>query len=194
MRWIKTGLISSKALVHLTEINSSNCIMHLIQYPIIDGKLEYFIHCIVMEARTCTTMILLFNINCHYERYDFTFNIHMSDKQESHPLQFHTRTFICIHIFLIMNYCFGDGYVCTLLTVKQGQYIITSPSPVKLNRVKMNRNSLGLNLKFLMCFIAKIEKALRGEEMSIGDLEIYLGIWRGGDRFGGEEIDLEGRR
>ncbi|KRX33112.1 hypothetical protein T05_6477, partial [Trichinella murrelli] len=81
----------------------------------------------------------------------------------------------------------------------------------------MNRNSLGLNLKqkvevefvwntllclktssdlqFLMCFIAKIEKALRGEEMSIGgDLEIYLGIWRGGDRFGGEEIDLEGRR
>ncbi|KRY24757.1 hypothetical protein T03_16465 [Trichinella britovi] len=46
-----------------------------------------------------------------------------------------------------------------------------------------------------MCFIAKIEKALRGEEMSIGgDLERYLGIWRGGDRFGGEEIDLEGRR
>ncbi|KRZ62472.1 hypothetical protein T02_10298 [Trichinella nativa] len=36
----------------------------------------------------------------------------------------------------------------------------TSPSPVKLNRVKMNRNSLGLNLKLLMCFIAKIEKAL----------------------------------
>ncbi|KRX22020.1 hypothetical protein T07_964 [Trichinella nelsoni] len=29
---------------------------------------EYFIHCIVMEARTCSTMILLFNINCHYER------------------------------------------------------------------------------------------------------------------------------
>ncbi|KRX59571.1 hypothetical protein T09_10090 [Trichinella sp. T9] len=74
-------------------------------------------------------------------------------------------------------------------------YSHTSPSPVKLNRVKMNRNSLGLNLKqkvvwntllclktssdlqFLMCFIAKIEKALRG-----------------GDRFGGEEIDLEGRR
>ncbi|KRY53925.1 hypothetical protein T03_451 [Trichinella britovi] len=89
-------------------------------------------------------------------------------------------------------------------------YSHTSPSPVKLNRVKMNRNSLGLNLKvvrntlfflktssdlqFLMCFIAKIEKALRfkGEEMSIGDLE--GGIWRGGDRFGGEEIDLEGRR
>ncbi|XP_003370911.1 conserved hypothetical protein, partial [Trichinella spiralis] len=28
----------------------------------------YFIHCIVMEACTCSTMILLFNINCHYER------------------------------------------------------------------------------------------------------------------------------
>ncbi|KRY08314.1 hypothetical protein T12_16531 [Trichinella patagoniensis] len=55
--------------------------------------------------------------------------------------------------------------------------MFASPSPVKLSRVKMNRNSLGLNLKvvwntllclktssdfqFLMCFIAKIEKALR---------------------------------
>ncbi|XP_003368865.1 conserved hypothetical protein [Trichinella spiralis] len=29
---------------------------------------KYFIHCIVMEACTCSTMILLFNINCHYER------------------------------------------------------------------------------------------------------------------------------
>ncbi|KRZ81626.1 hypothetical protein T08_2257 [Trichinella sp. T8] len=38
--------------------------------------------------------------------------------------------------------------------------MFASPSPVKLNRVKMNRNSLGLNLKFLMCFISKIEKAL----------------------------------
>ncbi|KRX21947.1 hypothetical protein T07_10044 [Trichinella nelsoni] len=75
-----------------------------------------------------------------------------------------------------MNYCFRDGYVCTLLTI---QYKLASPSPMKLNRVKMNRNSLGLNLKvvwntllclktsvirsdlqFLMRFIAKIEKAL----------------------------------
>ncbi|KRY17655.1 hypothetical protein T12_2527 [Trichinella patagoniensis] len=93
-------------------LSVASVLLHLIQYPIIDGKLEYFIHCIVMEARTCSTMILLFNINCHYERYDFTFNIHMSDEQERHPLQFHTRTFIvyCIHIvYEISSYSVSKG-------------------------------------------------------------------------------------
>ncbi|KRX63335.1 hypothetical protein T09_4238 [Trichinella sp. T9] len=45
-----------------------------------------------------------------------------------------------------------------------------------LETCKKCQGSLELIL-YLMCFIAKIEKALRG-----------------GDRFGGEEIDLEGRR
>ncbi|KRY17654.1 hypothetical protein T12_9246 [Trichinella patagoniensis] len=165
------GTVRPKLIWKLTfflklALSVASVLLHLIQYPIIDGKLEYFIHCIVMEARTCSTMILLFNINCHYERYDFTFNIHMSDEQERHPLQFHTRTFIvyCIHIvYEISSY--------------------TSPSPVKLNRVKMNRNSLGLNIKVvwktLLCLKTSSDLQRKGDDH------------RG---FRGEEIDFEGRR
>ncbi|KRX78232.1 hypothetical protein T06_15637 [Trichinella sp. T6] len=45
------------------------------------------IQCIAMAAHTCSTMILLFNINCHYERYDFTFNIHVSSKNATNTCQ-----------------------------------------------------------------------------------------------------------
>ncbi|KRX71374.1 hypothetical protein T06_2150, partial [Trichinella sp. T6] len=97
-----------------------------------------------MEARTCTTMILLFNINCHYERCKLHIDnvVHMTSPS----------VFTCQISKKGIHYSSIQGHLLNSHT---------SPSPVKLNRVKMNRNSLGLNLKLLMCFIAKIEKALR---------------------------------
>ncbi|KRY52044.1 hypothetical protein T03_1812 [Trichinella britovi] len=51
------------------------------------NTLFILIQCIAMAAHTCSTMILLFNINCHYERYDFTFNIHVNSKNTTNTCQ-----------------------------------------------------------------------------------------------------------
>ncbi|KRX21754.1 hypothetical protein T07_835, partial [Trichinella nelsoni] len=153
--------------------NENSCILidgylKLKFYAIIDGKLEYFIHCIVMEARTCSTMILLFNINCHYERCKlhidnvvhmtspsiFTFNIKKCYKYVLWKLNDYILK-ICQISKKGIYYSSIQGHIL---------YSHTSPSPVKLNRgmqklfetcckfqgsleLQMNRNSLGLNLK-----------------------------------------------
>ncbi|KRY13667.1 hypothetical protein T12_4930 [Trichinella patagoniensis] len=121
----------SSLLIMYDERHSTTWISTISIYAFITWEWkeeEYFIHCIVMEARTCSTMILLFNINCHYERYDFTFNIHMSDKQEWHPLQFHTRTFIIEQRNKNNSHDLNTAYTCDRYqqALLQHRFLITS--------------------------------------------------------------------
>ncbi|KRX15609.1 hypothetical protein T07_7300, partial [Trichinella nelsoni] len=114
----------------------------------------------------------------------------MSDKQERHPLQFHTRTYILFTVYEMSSYSVSkanDQLSFPIITFTgRAEQRTECKSCLKhvanfkeVLSIKMNRNSLGLNLKvvwntllclktsvirsdlqFLMRFIAKIEKAL----------------------------------
>ncbi|KRY33827.1 hypothetical protein T01_300 [Trichinella spiralis] len=168
---------------------------------IIDGKLEYFIHCIVMEACTCSTMILLFNINCHYERCKLHMDnvVHMTSpsiftcqisKKGIHYSSIQGHLLYSHNLIQISITFTGEAEQSSFAVCQMSEmlyavllfplffliftlYILFSSGHLVANEPKqLGTESKSCLEHFLMYFIAKIEKALRGEEMSIGgDLE-----------------------